>query len=151
MSDENCDALSGFSRLLTNTLQMMVKHIYFGNISKKDAQKSIKKFVSAITSGGASYEIDSIKEWASEYLGNCTTRKSGIYWHDLRKNKDDLPVTESSQSQYSKTVLNEQMDKVFYDYENDEWKEPVFGEVQRTPVLWTYIPEMKFLTEDVDD
>jgi len=43
------------------------------------------------------------------------------------------------------------MDKVFYDYENDEWKEPVFGEVQRTPVLWTYIPEMKFLTEDVDD
>lgn len=132
MSNEN--VFDSVSKAVMNFMQMEVKHIYYGNVSKAFAKKSMAQFVDMLI---ADREVrENLKTWACEYLMNCATKRNLVEWHDLRKKPDDLPPAEGKDGHYSITVLNERLDKVFYDFKTKEWKEPVFGDKQRTPKAW---------------
>ena len=131
--------LEFFFNNILNVMQMEVKHIFYGNISKEDARKSVEKYIDILP------ECDSVvksnlKTWASEYLDNCECKnKKHFYeWHNLKEDPEDLPEKEGKTGQYSYNVLNDLNDKVFYDYKNKEWREPVFGQKVRNPVAWHY-------------
>ena len=135
MSENGFD---GFTRDLITFMQMEVKHIYYGNITKEFAQKSMSDFIE-LTNNEDSVFRDNLKKWTCEYLSNCASKRQIIEWHDLKKNPEDLPPAESKDGHYSVTVLNEYLDKVFYDFKNREWLEPVFGNEQREPGAWCRI------------
>jgi hypothetical protein len=133
MSDEN--SFDSFSKVVMNFLQLEVKHIYYGNITKAFAKKSMVRLIETFLEGDSKVK-ENIEIWACEYLANCATKRNLVEWHDLRKKPDDLPPAEGKDGHYSITVLNERLDKVFYDFKTKEWKEPVFGDKQRAPKAW---------------
>lgn len=138
------------SKELMPILAMMVKHIYFGNISQKNAQKSIKDLIENCMDMEPELK-ENLKTWSAEYLSNCATKRNLVEWHDLRKKPDDLPPAEGKDGHYSITVLNERLDKVFYDFKTKEWKEPVFGDKERTPRAWSCGYYFKVQDEEDDE
>ena len=142
MSEEN--NLENFFNNILNVMQMEVKHIFYGNIAKEDARKSVEKYIDIIMDGNSEVQRN-LKIWASEYLDNCECKNKKYFyeWHDLKKDPEDLPEKEGKTGQYSINVLNELNDKVFYDYKNKEWREPVFGEKVRKPDAWHYYKNWK--------
>lgn len=120
------------------------------------------------TEGAA--EKEEIKELAREYIDNCTERAGFVIltenikndfidlfvagfmkclelnkeakWHDLRKDPNDLPKIDIGRT--SITVLNEDGNKVYYDYYSEYWRyDDEELNITTPPVGWCEIPKFE--------
>ena len=73
-----------------------------------------------------------VDEIRKAYIAGLKTGR--LQWHDLRKDPDDIPESHTS-------ILNQDGEKVIYDYNNKVWRYDNADEyICETPIAWCEIP-----------
>ena len=75
-----------------------------------------------------------------EYLLKRAFNAGRPQWHDLRKDPNDLPKKDESST--SITVLNQDQEKVYYDYDIEYWRyDDEELHITKPPIAWCEIPK----------
>ena len=109
-------------------------HIEYNEIlSRSEVVDEIRKaYIAGLKAG---------RETEREYVKNnafTSMKEQGLFpfgkWHDLRKDPDDIPESHTS-------ILNQEGEKVIYDYINKVWRYDNADEyICETPIAWCEIP-----------